>query len=221
MHRSPNVKPPPRRRLAYQVLTYTGQRKAEVAALVWSDLVLSGERPQALFRDETMKDGEKRAVSLHPCLVTALANAKPSHAPADAKVFRTFPRHKTLMCDLRRAGIAHKDATGRVLHFHSFRKTFQTLGARHGIGQRSAQELLGHSDPRLTADVYTDVAGLELHAEIQKLPWPGEEFNPVADATAIHSLSGDLPTAKTRFENLCFELLDFAQTLDSAKLAEL
>ncbi len=56
-------------------------------------------------------------------------------------------------------------------HFHAFRKTFQTWGAASGVGQRSAQELLGHSDPSLTANVYTDVAALALHDEVAKLPW--------------------------------------------------
>lgn len=125
------------------------------------------------------------------------------------------------MRDLKRAGIQHKDTTGRVVHFHSFRKTFQTLGARHGIGQRSAQELLGHSDPRLTADVYTDIAGLELHTEIQKLPWITQDSPASADATVIHAVSGDFPRAQTRFETLCFELMDFAKTLDAEQLASL
>jgi hypothetical protein len=31
--------------------------------------------------------------------------------------------------------------------------------------------MLGHSDPSLTANVYTDVAALGLHAEVAKLPW--------------------------------------------------
>ena len=35
---------------------------------------------------------------------------------------------------------------GRVVHFHSFRKTMQSLGVRYGINQRAAQEMLGHSD---------------------------------------------------------------------------
>jgi len=68
-------------------------------------------------------------------------------------------------------GIEQRDGAGRVVHFHAFRKTFQTLGMRAGVNQRSAQALLGHSDPALTANVYTAVASLELHREVAKLPW--------------------------------------------------
>ena len=39
------------------------------------------------------------------------------------------------------------------------------------MNQRSAQEILGHSDANLTAEAYTDVASLQLHDEIAKLPW--------------------------------------------------
>src|SRR5690606_15670301 len=63
------------------------------------------------------------------------------------------------------------DSAGRRVYFHAFRKTFQTWGVAYGVGQRFAQELLGHSDPALTANVYTGVAALDLHGEVDKLPW--------------------------------------------------
>jgi len=72
---------------------------------------------------------------------------------------------------LKRAGIERVDALGRSAQFHSFRKTWQTLGVRYGINQRVAQDVLGHSDANSTAKVYTDVPTLSLHTEIAKLPW--------------------------------------------------
>jgi hypothetical protein len=77
--------------------------------------------------------------------------------------------------DLKKANIGHKNALGQVVHFHSFRKTFQTLGVNYGINQRSAQEFLGHSDANLTARAYTDVPAIGLHAEMAKLPWISTE----------------------------------------------
>ncbi len=50
------------RRLAYQMLLYTGQRKSEVRALVWADLHLDAPQPYALFREGTTKDKDKRAM---------------------------------------------------------------------------------------------------------------------------------------------------------------
>jgi Phage integrase family len=72
---------------------------------------------------------------------------------------------------LTRAGIEHTDGLGRVVHLHSLRKTWQTWGADHGVNQRAAQDVLGHSDANLTAKVYTDRAGLGMRAEMAKLPW--------------------------------------------------
>ncbi len=153
-------------------MLYTGQRKSEVRALVWGDLHLDEAKPFALFRDGTMKDKEKRAVPLRPEIVEALREMRPTGVELTQKVFWfCWPTYDLLRGDLKRAGIQHKDALGRVVHFHSFRKTWQTMGVRYGINQRAAQEVLGHSDANLTAKAYTDVPALALHDEIAKLPW--------------------------------------------------
>ena len=161
-----------KRLLAYQMLLYTGQRKSEVRALVWGDLHLDSSEPYALFREGTMKDKDKRAVALRRELVTQLLAIRPKEVDQTKRVFWfCWPTYDILRGDLKRAGIERKDGLGRVLHFHSFRKTMQSLGVRYGMNQRAAQEILGHSDANLTAKAYTDVASLQLHQEIAKLPW--------------------------------------------------
>ena len=60
---------------------------------------------------------------------------------------------------------------GRKLDFHCLRYTFATKLARSGISQRLAQELMRHSDPRLTANIYTDVTMLPTFDAVQALPW--------------------------------------------------
>src|SRR5690606_18750803 len=64
-----------------------------------------------------------------------------------------------------------------------------------GVNRRSVQALLGHSDPSLTARAYTDVAGLELHSEISKLPALGKDAQKCASIAApsrFRALSGEL-----------------------------
>ncbi len=166
-----------KRLLAYQMLFYTGQRKSEVRALVWGDLHLDEEHPYALFRASTMKDKEKRTVPLRREIVDALKVVRPVDVDPTKKVFwYCWPTYDWLCSDLKKAGIEKTNAMGRVVHFHSFRKTFQTLGVKYGLNQRVAQELLGHSDPAITAKVYTDVPAMGLDAEIAKFPWiqPGK-----------------------------------------------
>jgi len=140
-----------RRRLAYQTLLYTGQRKSEIRALVWGDLHLGEPKPYALFREATTKDKDKRAIPLKRELADALLAARPKDCDSSKKVFWfAWPTYDVMRSDLKKAGIGHKNALGQVVHFHSFRKTFQTLGVNYGINQRSAQEFLGHSDANLT-----------------------------------------------------------------------
>jgi integrase len=163
-------------RLAYLTLLYTAQRKSEVRALVWGDLHLDGQRPYILFRDETTKDKKKRAVALRRELARLLLAARPDGVDPTKKVFwAMWPTYDILMGHLRKAGIARKDGMGRVVHFHSFRKTWQTLGVRSGVNQRAAQEILGHTDANLTAQAYTDVPALGMDDEVAKLPWVGDE----------------------------------------------
>jgi len=61
---------------------------------------------------------------------------------------------------------------GRRLDFHALRYTFATKLAREGVAQRTAQELMRHSDPKLTAMIYTDPTQLPTFDCVEKLPWP-------------------------------------------------
>lgn len=185
-----------RRRLAYQMLLYTGQRKSEVRSLMWADLHLDEAKPYALFRESTTKDKDKRAVPLRPEIVEQLKALRPepdkAHTLSKPVFWFRWPTYDILRGDLKRAGIERVDPIGRSVHFHSFRKTWQTLGVRYGINQRVAQEVLGHSDANLTAKVYTDVPALALHTEIAKLPWI--EGKPASEVTAVPVSSPAMPT---------------------------
>ncbi len=145
-----------RRRLAYQMLLYTGQRKSEVRSLMWSDLHLDEANPYALFRESTTKDKDKRAVPLRPEIVEQLKPLRPkpdeAHTLSKPIFWFRWPTYDILRGDIKRAGIQRVDPLGRAVHFHSFRKTWQTLGVRYGINQRVAQEVLGHSDANLTGE---------------------------------------------------------------------
>jgi glutamate racemase len=101
-------------------------------------LDLNSGRPQVLDWEENTKGNKKRAVPLHPRLAAELSRIKPANAKETDFVFLgCFPHYETLRHDLEPAGIAHRDAMGRVVHFHAFRKTWQTLGVQYGINQRT------------------------------------------------------------------------------------
>jgi hypothetical protein len=102
--------------------------------------------------------GDLDIVPLLPELAQALREAKPAKADPAKRVFWfQWPTYDILRGHLKRAGIPHKDGAGRVLHFHSFRKAFASLAAKHGIPLVVVQKILGHSTPALTTNIYTDV----------------------------------------------------------------
>lgn len=76
---------------------------------------------------------EKRAVPLRAQTEDALQASPPVDFGPTKKVFcYCWPTYDWLRSDLKKAGIKKKDAMGRVAHFRSFRKTFQTLGVKMG-----------------------------------------------------------------------------------------
>jgi len=208
-----------KRRVIYLLMLYTGMRRGEVKKLRWADAVdLQGERPYFLLRVEATKGKKKRPIPLHPALIPEIRAAwsfyqsdciiRSASVDTSSLVFPVFPRWATLQRDFRAANIPHRDASGRVVHFHALRKTFQTLGVSSGVNQRSAQALLGHSDPSLTAGPYTDVAALDLHREVERLPWLGGGV--ATDAPACAS-----PATSSRFRALLGELINLAQVVVS------
>jgi integrase len=99
-----------------------------------------------VFRDKTAKNKKQRSVPVHERLAQLVVESRPENAQPADRIFPSVPSYERMRADLVLAGIEHRDALGRVVHFHAIRKTFQTLGANNGINQRAAQELLGHSD---------------------------------------------------------------------------
>ncbi|MEN9663476.1 MAG: hypothetical protein RL324_2425 [Verrucomicrobiota bacterium] len=158
--------------LGYQFLLYTACRWSEAYAVVWDDLALDRDEPTVVFREGTTKDKDARRVGLKAELAAALQAVRPAAGLPTDRVFKgRLASYDLFRKHLKRAEILHKDALGRVAHLHSLRKTWQTWGADHGVHQRTAQAVLGHSDANLTAKVYTDVSALGMRSEMAKVPW--------------------------------------------------
>ena len=68
---------------------------------------------------------------------------------------------------LKRAEIPRVDAEGRKVDMHALRHTFASRLARSGAGLVQAQRLLGHSDPSLTARVYTHLDVEDLRGAVE------------------------------------------------------
>jgi hypothetical protein len=77
---------------------------------------------------------------------------------------------KVLDQDLRLAGIPKRDAAGRVVDVHSLRHTFCSHLSKGGVALRTAQAAMRHSDPKLTANTYTDPELLDVAGALDALP---------------------------------------------------
>lgn len=189
------------RRLVYLLAAWTGLRRSEIRQLTWGDVQLESLPAKIALRAETTKSKRADSLPIHPQLADELkAWRTGSEGPSDF-VFSTVPSMKCLRSDLALAGIADKDEAGRYVDFHSLRVSLSTLLAANKVSPRAAQALMRHTDPRLTAGVYTDEKLLPLAAELQGVPLIPTQQIPIksalkADAQVQSIVAGLTPAQK-------------------------
>jgi len=194
------------RALIYKTLVLTGLRKGELASLTVAKLRLDGTIPHVELdaKDEKNREGngvvvrDDLAEDLKHWLTEKLAALQaealnrgepiPARLPGDTPVFdvptgliRIFNR------DLTAAKIAKKDDRGRTLDVHALRTTFGTLLSRGGVPLRTAQAAMRHSDPSLTANIYTDPRLLDVHGALDALPSLPLSQDPDADRQRVQA----------------------------------
>jgi integrase len=184
------------RGVLYQVAAYTGLRRGEVTKLQWADLRLGGE-PSIEVRAETAKNRQRARIELPRWLGALLEQVRTARAlqmdampPPRDRVFAASYRHLTerlkldaLWAELGTVGDRGRvyTAAGKVLDFHALRGTLATLAAECGMPAKHLQQLMRHSDLRLTMDVYAQVRSTAMRTEVERLPAPvapGQEGNP-------------------------------------------
>ena len=189
-----------------QTLVLTGLRKGELASLTVAKLRLDGTIPHVELdaKDEKNREGngvvvrDDLAEDLKHWLAEKLAALQaealnrgepiPARLPGDIPVFdvptgliRIFNR------DLTAAKTAKKDDRGRTLDVHALRTTFGTLLSRGGVPLRTAQAAMRHSDPSLTANIYTDPRLLDVHGALDALPSLPLSQDPDADRQRVQA----------------------------------
>jgi integrase len=162
----------------------TGCRYGELVAVTWADADL--DRRAIYLRAENTKAGRSREIPLLEGLVGELRALQPVQALALARplrpgdrVFLTpegcpwcLPTNNIMRIFdrlLEAAGIDRVDAQGRKLDVHALRHTMATRLARSGAPLVQAQQILGHSDPKLTARVYQHLEVEDLRGAVARL----------------------------------------------------
>lgn len=150
----------PHRLDAYDVMGHTGMRYTEGRRLMLTEVKLD-ENPRIVLGRRT-KRGKPRTI---PIVIDILPTVRRLCGKRkDGMVFAEFPTIRTLRRDCARAGVDPTD-----VGYHSLRKCFAGRCATTGVPLAVAQKILGHSDPKLTANIYTRFQDHELAEQLAGL----------------------------------------------------
>ncbi len=167
--------------LLYRTAVETGFRWSELHSLMRISFNFEAEPATVTIRAEDSKNGKEDTLPLRPELAADLKARMALFLPT-AKAFPGMWQAKgaaMIRVDLEAAGIIDRDANGNLIttddcglsyDFHGLRHTFATLGAKAGIPLAVMQKLMRHSDPKLTAGIYTHVLVADKADELAKLP---------------------------------------------------
>ncbi|MCS7237823.1 MAG: site-specific integrase, partial [Thermoguttaceae bacterium] len=170
----------PDRAALYILASATGLRAKELAALTLSDLSLETAPPTVRVRAAYAKNRREDVLPLPlqaaEYLRRWLANRPTIPLPSARLWPGSWPQKaaRMLQIDLNAAGISPVTPAGR-LDFHALRATYATALARAGVNLQTAQALLRHSDPKLTAKTYTRLGITDLGAAVAFLRLTGEK----------------------------------------------
>ncbi|MFC1707504.1 tyrosine-type recombinase/integrase [Planctomycetota bacterium] len=174
-----------RRRAQYIVATWTGLRESEIRSLQVRDFGF--QRRLVFLAAEAAKNRQCDTLPLTEEVCEELQehfaerDLNPGDYPWQVRI-----SSRTLDRDFACAGIPRDSAEGRV-NFQSFRRAFATRLARAGVSLQHAQRLMRHSDPRLTANVYTQLRLVDDQATVNRLPRLGAKTPPDTKSDSAES----------------------------------
>lgn len=147
----------PERAMLYRLVAESGMRRGELRKAKVSAFDLD---KQIITLDASItKSGKERVIPMTAKTAAALRQYFQSqHKLPTAKAFTIcFKTAEMIREDLQAAGIAYVDDAGHVFDFHSLRGQCATLLIEAGVEPKVVQEILGHSDIRLTLQTYAKV----------------------------------------------------------------
>jgi len=193
------------RALVYRTLVLTGLRRGELASLSVGSIELDAATPFAVLAAGDEKNGQGSEISLRADLVVELRAwiaEKRDGFNGSENEFSQLPLFsvptsllKVLNRDLEAAGIPKTDERGRTIDVHAMRMTLATMLNKAGVAPRTAQEIMRHSDIRLTMATYTDARMLNVNGALDSLPKlsPTKPSGETAESVRSTGTDGALP----------------------------
>lgn len=158
------------RAVVYLLILETGIRRKELNELKVGDFTFDTPVPFVVLPASITKNRKQATMRLRAHVADAVRAILPDNPMPFEFVFKNrVPRISTFKRDLRVARIPFETEAGRV-DLHSLRDTLCTNLMVKGVHPRVAQELMRHSELKLTMKTYTDVSQLPVAAALEKLP---------------------------------------------------
>ncbi|MCD8139200.1 MAG: tyrosine-type recombinase/integrase [Planctomycetaceae bacterium] len=169
------------RALLYRTAVETGFRWSELHSLTRGSFDFNAEPASLTIQAAYAKNGKEDTITLRNELAADLKSRMGLFLPA-AKAFTGMWKDKgaaIIREDLEAAGILSRDSDdnlvitdeyGMIYDFHCLRATFATLLNKARVPLATAQRLMRHSDPKLTANIYTHVMLDDKAEALAKLP---------------------------------------------------
>jgi integrase len=155
--------------VVYRFLLYTGLRRSEADQLRWGYVHLDVANPYVELPAAITKSGRPERVPLVPEVAASLRGLREGAGPSQS-VFHEIPSMHLFRKDLEAADIPEADERGRKVVLHSLRHSLATMLAQSKVPPAIAQQIMRHSDIKLTLQWYTDEGLLPTAAAMAALP---------------------------------------------------
>ena len=159
------------RALVYRLAVESGLRYSEIRSLTRASFDFNSNPATVTIaaKDEKARRGD--TLSLREDLAADLKAYLALHLP----IAHAFPLWESkgasmIKRDLKVAGIVYEDEGGRIVDFHALRTTLGSLLNLSGVPLKTAQDIMRHSDPKLTANFYTLTTAQDRVTALNKLP---------------------------------------------------
>jgi integrase len=163
------------RYLVYKTAFATGLRRQELGSIRIRDAVLNANPAFLTLAAKNEKSRKGSELPIRQDLAAELADFIRRSGRKPGEPLFVVPKLRTFKADCRAAGIELVDDSGRTIDFHALRMTLATHLSKSGVSPRTAQAPLRHSDIRLTMQIYTDPALLDVAGALERLPMPGTQ----------------------------------------------
>ncbi len=164
----------PRARLFCAIGLYCGLRREEILGLMWSDIKgdeLTVNRAVTFLKNQQDDNHDLKSKAAHRTvpIPPPLKDILKVYPHNNIYLFTAARGQELTLTSFRRMWAYAAKAVDFHVHPHMLRHTYATSLYRAGIDLKTAQYLLGHSDIKMTANIYTHIEKGQVNAAGKKL----------------------------------------------------